>query len=112
MTSAKNLPDGLISYGPDENCTLSICPVSAGVYEYRPSLAANTVFIVLFGIAMIIHAALWVKWRTPAFSIAMIWGCISELIGYGGRIILWQNPFSFTGFLMQISTCKTYHLGS
>ena len=30
-------------------------------------------------------------------------GCASEMIGYGGRILLWENPFGFAGFLVQIS---------
>ena len=107
MANANNgLPNGLISYGPNENCTLTgpdACPVSTGVYEYRPSIAANAVLLALFGLAMIIHIALGIKWRTWVFTSCIVWGCIAEIIGYGGRIILWQNPFSFTGFLMQIS---------
>ncbi|MCJ1455725.1 hypothetical protein MMC28_006081 [Mycoblastus sanguinarius] len=106
MANANNgLPNGLISYGPNENCTLTgpdACPVSTGVYEYRPSIAANAVLLALFGLAMIIHIALGIKWRTWVFTSCIVWGCIAEIIGYGGRIILWQNPFSFTGFLMQI----------
>lgn len=94
----------LVSYGPDSNCTLAICPVEWSVYQYRPSLGANTAFIVLFGLAMIIHIVLGIKWRSWAFLFAMFWGCVSELIGYGGRVMLWQNPFSFSGFLMQICT--------
>lgn len=30
-------------------------------------------------------------------------GCVSEMIGYGGRVLLWENPFGFAGFLVQIS---------
>ena len=93
-----------IAYGPDANCTLALCSVTDSVYQYRPSKAANAVFISLYGIAFIIHALLGFKWRTNAFAIAMLLGCTSEMIGYGGRIMLWQNPFSFTGFLIQIST--------
>ncbi|KAJ9640543.1 Envelope glycoprotein gp160 [Coniosporium apollinis] len=33
----------------------------------------------------------------------MFWGCVAEMIGYGGRIMMWQDPFSFPGFLIQIS---------
>lgn len=29
-------------------------------------------------------------------------GCITEILGYGGRVILFYNPFSFAGFMMQI----------
>ena len=36
-------------------------------------------------------------------------GCVSEMIGYGGRILLWENPFGFAGFLVQIS--KSMFLG-
>lgn len=92
-----------VAYGPDANCTLTLCPVSDSVYQYRPSLAANAVFLALYGIAFIIHAVLGFKWRTWAFAIAMLLGCVSEMIGYGGRIMLWKNPFSFIGFLIQIS---------
>ena len=33
----------------------------------------------------------------------MACGCASEMIGYGGRLLLWENPFGFAGFLVQIS---------
>jgi hypothetical protein len=32
----------------------------------------------------------------------MILGCITECIGYAGRIISWNNPFSLNGFLINI----------
>lgn len=99
-------PDNWVVYGPDANCTLALCPVTAGVYQYRPSIAANVVFLVLFGIAMIIHAAQGLKYRTFTFGSLMVIGCISEILGYGGRILLWQNPFSFNGFLLQISESR------
>lgn len=96
-------PDNWVVYGPDANCTLALCPASVGVYQYRPSIAANVVFLLLFAIAMIIHAAQGLKYRTFTFGSLMVIGCISEILGYGGRILLWQNPFSFNGFLLQIS---------
>ena len=102
-------PDNWVVYGPDANCTLALCPVTAGVYQYRPSIAANVVFLVLFGIAMIIHAVQALKYRTFTFGSLMVIGCISEILGYGGRILLWQNPFSFNGFLLQISESRIPH---
>ena len=109
MANSGHNPNGLISYGPNENCTLTpgpqYCPPSVGVYEYRPSLAANTTFIAFFGLALVIHVALGIKYKTWAFLFAIFWGCASELIGYGGRVIMWQNPFSFPGFLIQNSEC-------
>ena len=95
-------PHDWIFYGPNENCTLALCPVEYSVYEYRPSLAANISFIVLFGISLLIHLYQGFRWRTWAFMIAIFLGCACEMVGYGGRIILWQNPFSFPGFISQI----------
>lgn len=109
MANANHNPNGLISYGPNENCTLTpgpnYCPPSVGVYEYRPSLAANTTFIAVFGLALIIHLAQGIRYKTWAFLFAMFWGCASEVIGYGGRVLMWGNPFSFPGFLIQGSEC-------
>ncbi|KAL9098774.1 MAG: hypothetical protein Q9163_005623 [Psora crenata] len=96
-------PNHYVTFGPDTNCTLAVCPVSFSVYQYRPSLPANSIFIALFGLALIIHVAQGMIWRTWVFTFAMFWGCVAELIGYGGRIMLWKNPFSFTGFLTQIT---------
>ena len=104
-------PQYLVTYGPDANCTLAICPASASVYEYRPSLGANITFLLLFLIALVIHTILGLKWRTFAFAFSMFWGCVSEVVGYGGRIMLWQDPFSFAGFLMQISESLFYKFG-
>jgi hypothetical protein len=92
-----------VTYGPNANCTLSVCNVTTSVYKYRPSLAANIVFIVLFGISLIGQIVQGFKWRSWTFLIAMFLGCVTEMVGYGGRVMLWSNPFSFVGFLMQIS---------
>lgn len=44
----------------------------------------------------------------------MLLGCLCEVIGYAGRVIMWNNPFSYPGFMIQISepvTCSNilYH---
>ena len=103
--SGNALPDGLIAYGSDTNCTLAICPLDASVYEYRPSLAANGTFIALFAISGILHLLQAFRFKgTWWFSSCMVIGCIDEVIGYIGRIMIHNNPFSFNGFLIQIST--------
>ncbi|PSK51723.1 hypothetical protein B9Z65_2990 [Elsinoe australis] len=96
------LPDNLISYGPDANCTLALCPIQASLYQYRPSLAANTILLILFFIAGLLHLYRGLRWREWSFTACMVIGCICEVLGYGGRIMLWQNPFSFAGFMIQI----------
>lgn len=97
----------LIPYGPDANCTLDLCPVTDSVYQYRPSLAANTSLLVLFFLSLLIHLAQGLRYRTYFYAAACTCGCICEILGYGGRLILHQNPFDFNGFLMQIC-CITF----
>jgi RTA1 like protein len=102
-------PNDLVSYGPGANCVLDqsspyYCPVSTSVYGYLPALGANITFLIFFFIAMCIQTYQGLRWRTWWFSGAMVIGSICEILGYGGRIILWQNPFSFNGFMLQITT--------
>ncbi len=98
--------DGIfyIAGGRDANCTLSAFPIEQSVYGYRPSLGASAAFISLYAVAMVVHLAL--GWRTKAwfFLSAMVLGCIDEAIGYAGRILLWQNPWGHSGFILQIGT--------
>lgn len=91
-----------ITYGPDANCTLQVCPITASIYEYQPSIAANAILLALFGISLIICIAQSVKWRTWVFLSIMSFGYAAEMIGYGGRLMLHNNPFSFVGFIIQI----------
>ena len=97
-----------VSYGPAENCTLATCDTSLSVYQYQPSLAANAIFIALFGVSLIIHIVQGLRYKTWTFTIAIFWGCVAEMVGYGGRIILHNNPFSFTGFIAQIGKLTAF----
>ncbi|KAF4968827.1 hypothetical protein FSARC_3856 [Fusarium sarcochroum] len=100
--SMSTLPNGLITFGPDANCTLDICPLEASILRYQPNIPANAVFIAVFGLSMAIHAFQGIKMRTWGFMLSMMAGCILEIIGYVGRLIIHNNPFDFNGFLMQI----------
>jgi hypothetical protein len=40
--------------------------------------------------------------RTDCQQIALCLGCIGEAVGYGGRIMLYNNPFDENGFTIQI----------
>ncbi|WEW56787.1 Envelope glycoprotein gp160 [Emydomyces testavorans] len=66
------------------------------IFGYRPSLAANVTFVALFG------AVGMIKWRSYMYSIPIILGGVTEVIGYVGRILLYDNPFDQNGFLIQI----------
>lgn len=102
--STLDLPNGLIPYGPHTNCTAEICPTEASVYGYRPSIAFNATFVALFSASIMVHAVQLARYRAYFFSLAMISGCVVEIIGYAGRLWLHQNPFSFSAFMANIST--------
>ncbi len=83
-------------------CTLTTCPVTDSIFYYRPSFAANVAFLCLFAFTALLHLVQGIYTKKPAFTIAVSLGCIAEIIGYVGRIISWNNPFSTNGFLIQI----------
>ncbi|KAH9883903.1 RTA1-domain-containing protein [Xylariomycetidae sp. FL2044] len=92
----------LIPFGPDATCTLDLCPVDYSVLGYRPSVAANAIFLCLFSSLMCVHIVLGIRWKSWWFMGCMVVGCFTEITGYVGRILLYINPFSFAGFMMQI----------
>ncbi|KAF2807225.1 RTA1-domain-containing protein [Mytilinidion resinicola] len=90
-----------------DHCTLSTCALSDSYWGYRPSLPANSFFLAIFAIStgLYLVQALLSK-RFLGFTIAMVSGCLLEVIGYVGRILSYFNPFKEPGFLMQI-VCLT-----
>lgn len=97
------IPPYTVVFGPKGNCSLEICPIEHSVYGYRPSLGANIAFIGLFAVAGIAHGYLGFRWKTWFFAAAMELGCISAIIGYTGRVMMFYNPFNFNAFMLQIS---------
>ena len=94
-----------ISYsagGDNANCTISACPVELSVYGYRASLPFSATLIALYAICAIAQAYLGWRHRSWGFMAAMITGCFVEILGYVGRILMWQNPWGNSGFIMQI----------
>ncbi|KKZ63927.1 hypothetical protein EMCG_01786 [[Emmonsia] crescens] len=86
-----------------KGCTLETCPIEASIYQYRPSLPANATFIAIFGLSGLIHLLQLSIWRSNyAFSILILLGCLGEIAGYVGRLMLYFNPFNINGFLIQI----------
>ena len=106
-------PNGYVGFGGQANCTLALCDVKYSVFEYRPSIAANSLFFALFIISGALHLIQgFLNWRSRIWSTqwfycwAMVLGCVTEVIGYIGRILLHSNPFNFPYFLIQI-VCLT-----
>ncbi|KAM0722244.1 hypothetical protein Q7P37_001685 [Cladosporium fusiforme] len=84
------------------NCTFEACSIQQSIFQYQPSLPANAFFIAIFGVSLFVHIYQAYRWKQWTFGILCALGCVSEMIGYGGRIIMHDNPWSFTGFMMQI----------
>ncbi|PGH32084.1 hypothetical protein GX50_05153 [[Emmonsia] crescens] len=80
------------------------CPLEATIYGYHPNPVVNMICLIVFGILFFI--AVWQTYRhkTYSFGVAMALGCMSEAIGYGGRLMLNKNPWDSDGFQIQICT--------
>lgn len=82
-------------YDYTAKCTVDICPISSSYWDYLPSLPANGIFIALFALSLacyLVQALLWRKFR--GFTIAMVGGCILEVLGYAGRIMAYHSPWN------------------
>lgn len=78
------------------------CPVVDTTYGYRPNLAGNSILLAVFAICTVAQLVLGLRYRLRAFTFAVSLGCLGEAIGYGGRIMMNSNPWSKTGFKIQI----------
>ena len=99
-------PQGIVYFagGDDANCTLPECPIELSTYGYRASLPLSAVLIALYALCMVAQTWLGWKYKTWSFLAAMLLGCFTEILGYAGRIMMWENPWNNTGFIMQIGT--------
>ncbi|KAF1987843.1 RTA1-domain-containing protein [Aulographum hederae CBS 113979] len=96
-----------------DHCTLSVnppegyftCPMEASFWRYLPSYGANGAFIGLFSLSLTLFLIQgFMSRRFLGFSIAMVLGCILEVVGYVARIKAHDNPFAEAAFLAQIVT--------
>lgn len=78
-----------------DSCTFEICNIDDSFYGYRPSRAANIAFAAIFGFSLAAFVLQsFISRRFIGFSIAMILGTLCELIGYIGRILMYNNPWA------------------
>lgn len=74
--------------------------MSYAMIDYLPTVAGNAIYAAIFGILIVAHLALGIKFRTWGFLVGTSCAFILELIGYAGRIIMHDNPFPLNNFLM------------
>ena len=68
------------------------CPVESSIYGYYPSLPGNAFLLAWFLVLLLVNTILGIRYRKWSYMVALDLGCISEIIGYIGRIILYYNP--------------------
>ena len=95
--------EGLIPFGPDANCTLELCPLEWSVFQYQPSIPANATLAAIFGLLLFVHLVQGIWFKTFGYMACMSVGCVLQIVGYVGRIMLHDNPFDFNALMMQIS---------
>ncbi|KAJ5241212.1 RTA1-domain-containing protein [Penicillium citrinum] len=85
-----------------DNCSLDTCPIEWAYINYRPNLAANILFLAIFALFLVSHLVIGAWYRTWTYMIAMSFGLVGEVVGYVGRVMMHDNPFSFNAFLVYL----------
>jgi hypothetical protein len=81
------------------NCSWNTCPLSDSYWGYRPSLAANLTFLILFAISTLAYLGQgFLNKAWLGFTIAMVCGCLLEVIGYIGRVLAYNYGFTEVGW--------------
>jgi hypothetical protein len=86
-------------------CTTCTCPLSIdghliGFMSYFPSLAGNALFAALFGLCLLPQIYLGIRYKTWGYLVSMSGGLILEVLGYVARILMRDNMFTDTYFIM------------
>lgn len=89
-----------------DNCTsVSLeCPVEETIYGYYPSLGANAFFCAYFAVFLFLNLILTWRYKTWFYGTLITLGAAGEMAGYIGRIMMHSNPWSNSGFELQICT--------
>ena len=78
------------------------CPVEFSTLGYAPNLPINAFFAAFFGVLLLVHIPLAIRYKTWSYAVAVALGCLGEVVGYIGRIMLHQNPYNQNGFIIQM----------
>lgn len=88
------------SYINPDYCTNKICPLVYGELRYVPSFAGNLAYLLIFAACLLAQVVLGLLFRTWGFLFGMLFGCLLEIAGYVGRLLLHSNDFDFNYFVM------------
>ncbi|KAF2028290.1 RTA1-domain-containing protein [Setomelanomma holmii] len=85
----------------------TICGFEYAYFQHVPSKSANMAFAVLFGISALVFLGQGIVGkRWLGFTVAMVSGCVLEVIGYAGRVMAATGLYHENPFLIQI-VCLT-----
>ncbi|OBT81689.1 hypothetical protein VE02_10059 [Pseudogymnoascus sp. 03VT05] len=100
----RELPAG---YVPGFVCSLETCDVHVwGFVHYVPSFGGNLFFLLLIYLYAFVQIWLGFKYRTSSICLCMLAGLGVEGTGYIGRLLLHNNPFYWTYFVLNL-VCLT-----
>ena len=88
-------------------CTACTCPLKLegyqlGIMSYFPSLPGNALFAAIFGLCLVPQIYLGIRHKTWGFLVCMFGGLLLELIGYIARILMRDDMFTDSYFIMQV----------
>jgi hypothetical protein len=84
---------------PDD-CEVGICSLDYANVEYIPTLEGNIAYLAIFAVFLAAQIGLVWRYRTWGFFVGMLCGLLLEMIGYVGRIGMYNDPFDFDQFVM------------
>jgi hypothetical protein len=81
-------------------CTIETCELSTSPYGYRPSIAANSIFLGVASICLANCVAGTVRSRRGgAFGVVMALACVLEMFGYADRLVGRRSPWDVYPFV-------------
>ncbi|KAI2624867.1 RTA1-domain-containing protein [Hypoxylon sp. NC1633] len=80
------------------DCTVSYC--SRVFLIYRPSLPGNALFLAAFAVLIPLTLGLGIKYNSSIFSTTVATALALEVVGYIGRVLLYNNPTDRTDFIL------------
>jgi hypothetical protein len=100
--SATTSAAGPVLTVPYDECTLQLCPIAAAQLPYDPNLAGNVLYLSIFSFCFVVNAVLGLWFRTWSYMVAMLLGCLLEVLGYVGRVQMHFNPFPQNPFFLWV----------
>lgn len=85
------------------NSVSPLCPLEATIYAYRPNLGGAVIFVALFFLCLVGNFVLAFRMKNYGFSVWILIGIALEVLGYGARIVLWDNPWEYGAMVAHLT---------